>query len=53
MRRTQEGFVPFKDDKAKDTENSQFEAPSVLVAKANLKPSAIICAWFFVMYTRF
>ena len=35
MRRTQEGYSPFKDDKAKDTENSPFEASSVLVAKAN------------------
>ena len=34
MRRTQEGYSPFKDDKAKDTENSPFEASSVLVAKA-------------------
>ncbi len=37
MRRTQEGYSPFKDDKAKDTENSPFEASSVLVAKARLK----------------
>ena len=36
MRRTQEGYSPFKDDKAKDTENSPFEASSVLVAKANI-----------------
>ncbi len=34
MRRTQEGFVPFKDDKPKYTENSPFEASSVLVVKA-------------------
>ena len=35
MRRTQEGYSPFKDDKPKDTENSPFEASSVLVVKAN------------------
>ena len=34
MRRTKEGFVPLEDDKPKDTENSPFEAPSVLVVKA-------------------
>ena len=34
MRRTQEGYSPFKDDKTKDTENSPFEASSVLVVKA-------------------
>ena len=34
MRRTQEGYSPFKDDKPKDTENSPFEASSVLVVKA-------------------
>ena len=28
MRRTQEGFVPFKDDKTKDAENTDFEAGS-------------------------
>ena len=28
--------MPFKDDKAKDTENSPFEASSVLVVKAML-----------------
>ena len=27
-------LAPFKDDKLKDTKNSQFEAPSVLVVKA-------------------
>ena len=27
-------LAPFKDDKQKDTKNSQFEAPSVLVVKA-------------------
>ena len=37
MRRTKEGFVPFEDDKLKDAENSPFEAPSVLVVKANPK----------------
>ena len=37
MRRTQEGYSPFKDDKPKDTENSPFEASSVLVVKANIK----------------
>ncbi|MBQ4526985.1 MAG: hypothetical protein II998_02830 [Clostridia bacterium] len=37
MRRTQEGYSPFKDDKPKDTENSPFEASSVLVVKANTK----------------
>ena len=36
MRRTQEGYSPFKDDKPKDTENSPFEASSVLVVKAIL-----------------
>ena len=36
MRRTQEGYSPFKDDKPKDTENSPFEASSVLVVKANI-----------------
>ena len=36
MRRTQEGYSPFKDDKPKDTENSPFEASSVLVVKATL-----------------
>ncbi len=41
MRRTQEGYSPFKDDKAKDTENSPFEASSVLVAKANNKTDRI------------
>ena len=35
MRRTQEGYSPFKDDKPKDTENSPFEASSVLVVKAS------------------
>ena len=35
MRRTQEGYSPFKDDKPKDAENSLFEASSVLFAKAN------------------
>jgi len=35
VRRTQEGYSPFKDDKPKDTENSPFEASSVLVVKAN------------------
>jgi len=34
VRRTQEGYLPFKDDKPKDTENSLFEASSVLVVKA-------------------
>ncbi len=34
MRRMQEGYSPFKDDKAKDTENSPFEASSVSVVKA-------------------
>jgi len=34
VRRTQEGYSPFKDDKPKDTENSPFEASSVLVVKA-------------------
>ncbi len=48
MRRTQEGYSPFKDDKAKDTENSPFEASSVLVAKAILsfhlqpEPSVVV-----------
>ena len=28
-------LTPFKDDKPKDTENSPFEASSVLVVKAN------------------
>ena len=28
MRRTKEGFVPFEDDKPKDTENTDFEAGS-------------------------
>ena len=37
MRRTQEGYSPFKDDKPKDTENSPFEASSVLVVKAKTK----------------
>jgi len=37
VRRTQEGYSPFKDDKPKDTENSPFEASSVLVVKANIK----------------
>ena len=37
MRRTQEGYSPFKDDKPKDTENSLFEASSVLVVKATIK----------------
>ena len=37
MRRTQEGYSPFKDDKPKDTENSPFEASSVLVVKANIQ----------------
>ncbi len=41
MRRTQEGYSPFKDDKAKDTENSPFEASSVLVAKAKFKISKV------------
>ena len=27
-------LAPFKDDKQKDTKNSQFEAPSVLIVKA-------------------
>ena len=36
MRRTQEGYSPFKDDKPKDTENSPFEASSVLVVKAKI-----------------
>ena len=35
MRRTKEGFVPSKDDKPKDAENSPFEASSVLGVKAN------------------
>jgi len=34
VRRTQEGYSPVKDDKPKDTENSPFEASSVLVVKA-------------------
>ena len=34
MRRTQEGYSPFKDDKPKYTENSRFEASSVLIDKA-------------------
>ena len=29
--------MPFEDDKPKDTENSMFEASSVLVAEANFK----------------
>ena len=37
MRRAKEGFVPLEDDKPKDTVNSPFEAPSVLVVKANPK----------------
>ena len=37
MRRTQEGYLPFKDNKPKDAENSSFEASSVLVVKASLK----------------
>jgi len=36
VRRTQEGYSPFKDDKPKDTENSPFEASSVLVVKATV-----------------
>ena len=36
MRRTQEGYSPFRDDKPKDTQNSPFQASSVLVVKANL-----------------
>ncbi len=36
MRRTQEGFVPFKDDKTKYTENSQLEARSALIVKASI-----------------
>jgi len=36
VRRTQEGYSPFKDDKPKDTENSPFEASSVLVVKARI-----------------
>jgi len=34
VRRTQEGYLPFKDDKPKDAENSPFAASSVLVVKA-------------------
>ena len=30
-------LTPFKDDKPKDTENSPFEASSVLVVKASMK----------------
>ena len=36
MRRTQEGFVPFKDDKTKDAENTDFEAGSNNTPMANL-----------------
>ena len=35
MRRTQEGFVPFKDDKTKDAENTDFEAGSNNTPMAN------------------
>ena len=42
MRRTQEGYSPFKDDKPKDTENSPFEASSVLVVKATDEMSSIV-----------
>ena len=41
VRRTQEGYSPFKDDKPKDTENSPFEASSVLVVKASVKPLTV------------
>ena len=34
MRRTREGYLPFKDDKPKYSKNSRFEASSVLVVKA-------------------
>lgn len=34
LRRTQEGYSPFKDDKPKDAKNSPFEVSSVLVVKA-------------------
>ena len=34
--RTKEGYLPFKDDKPEDTENSPFVASSVLVVKASL-----------------
>ncbi len=34
MRRTQKGYLPFKDDKLKDAENSPIKAYSVLAVKA-------------------
>lgn len=34
MRRTQEGYSPFKNDKPKDAKNSPFDASSMLVVKA-------------------
>ena len=36
-------LTPFKDDKPKDTENSPFEASSVLVVKANDESSFECC----------
>ena len=41
MRRTQEGFVPFKDDKTKDTENTDFEAGSNNTPMATLDKTHI------------
>ena len=34
MRRKQEGYLPFNDDKPKDAENPPFKASSLLVVKA-------------------
>ena len=46
MRRTQEGLLPFKDDKTKCTENSQFEAASVLVVKATGRiETSLVSPW--------
>ena len=39
MRRTKEGFVPFKDDKPKDAENTDFEARSDSTPMAMQKAS--------------
>ena len=36
MRRTKEGFVPFKDDKPKDAENTDFKARSDSTPMATL-----------------
>ena len=35
MRRKQEGYLPFNDDKPKYAENPAFEASALLVVKAN------------------